>query len=368
MLSFGPQYYSHIYIWFIAILSLFVFNKYAQYSSRRLAKDTDQSTFWGLIIAIVVALFVGLRPVSEAYFVDMANYSAALSFYSGEYFSFNWSTDNIIFDNFLLFYASKSLPEEVFFLSISAIYFFCMVWACSSLFPRDKIAAFLVCLGAFSTFSYATNGMKAGAAASIFLVSIALYEKRRLLWALVFAIISMGFHHSMVVPVASLVICHFVKNPRVFYATWGFAFLMALFHITYFQQIFAWLADEQGASYLIGSDDFIRKDIFGGFRIDFILYSAAPIIFGWIGVFKKRLTSRNYSFLLNLYLLTNAIWLLCMYAEFTNRIAYLSWFMLPIVLIYPLLNEKWGIKQYQTFRWVALGHLGFTLFMQYIFY
>jgi hypothetical protein len=60
--------------------------------------------------------------------------------------------------------------------------------------------------------------------------------------------------------------------------------------------------------------------------------------------------------------------MLCMYAEFTNRIAYLSWLMLPIVLIYPLLNEDWGSGQYKTFQWVALGHLAFTLFLNYIYY
>lgn len=118
----------------------------------------------------------------------------------------------------------------------------------------------------------------------------------------------------------------------------------------------------------MGTEEHVRTDIFGGFRIDFIIYSAAPIIVGWIAFFKKKIISRKYRFLLNLYLLANSIWLLCMYAEFTNRIAYLSWFMLPIVLIYPFLNEEWGEDQYKTFRWVALGHLGFTLFMQYIFY
>ena len=28
------------------------------------------------------------------------------------------------------------------------------------------------------------------------------------------------------------------------------------------------------------------------------------------------------------------------YAAYTNRIAYLSWFLMPVVLIFPLLKEK----------------------------
>ena len=368
MLDIAPQYYSHIYIWFVTIVSLIVLGRYQSYPQSRLYERVKQSSMGALLLVLLISLFIGLRPVSGVFFVDMSTYSAQFLSHSDELFEFDWSTDNLLFDNFLLYLASYGLPQEIFFLSIAIIYFGCLAWACVIMFPRDKLAAFLVCLGAFSTFSYGTNGIKAGAAASIFLVAIALYEKRKLLWAILFALISLGFHHSMIVPVAAFVVCHFVKNSKVYFAFWAFAFVIALLHITFFQQLFAGFADEQGASYLTGTEGYMRRDIFGGFRIDFIIYSAAPIVVGWHALIRKRIVSKEYSFILNLYLLTNAVWLLCMYAEFTNRIAYLSWFMLPIVLIYPFLNEKWGKKQYQTFRWVALGHLGFTLFMQYIFY
>ena len=140
MLSLGPQYYSHIYIWFVVLLSLIVFNQYARYSSTRLVEGTNQSSFWVVVLAVIMTLFVGFRPVSETFFVDMSNYSLALQSFREEVFYFDWTTDNILFDNFLLFCASKSYSEEVFFLSIAAIYFCCMAWACSSLFPRDKMA------------------------------------------------------------------------------------------------------------------------------------------------------------------------------------------------------------------------------------
>ena len=217
MLPIGPQYYSHIYIGLVVLLSLIVFKRYTRYSSKRLTAGANQTSIWVLVLAISLSLFVGLRPVSEMYFVDMANYSAALSFFNEEIFTFDWSTDNILFDNFLLFCAARSFPEEVFFISISVIYFCCMAWACASLFPRDKMAAFLVCLGAFSTFSYATNGIKAGAAASLFLVALAMYKNRKILWAFLFVLLSIGFHHSMVVPAAAFMICLFVKDLNSYY-------------------------------------------------------------------------------------------------------------------------------------------------------
>ena len=94
-----------------------------------------------------------------------------------------------------------------------------------------------------------------------------------------------------------------------------------------------------------------------------------PVIVGWYALVKKKLqVSDLYKKLLSLYLCLNGVWMLCMYAEFTNRIAYLSWFLYPIVLIYPFLNEQWGRDRYKKFGLVMLGHLGFTLFMNVIYY
>lgn len=368
MLSVGPQYYSHIYILLVAVLSLYVFVQYTHYLQYRLYKGREQSATGVILLAVFMVLFIGLRPVSGMYFVDMSSYATYYSVIEGGPFVFDWHADNKLFDNFLSLLASLSLPVEVLFVSIAAIYFGCMAYACSKLFPKDKIAAFLVYLGALSTFSYGTNGIKAGAAGSLFLVALSLYENRRWIWTVILLLLSLGFHHSMIMPIACFIVCLIIRDPRWFFAFWILSLILAAMQFSFFQDLFASLADEQGAGYLSGSGGFVRTDILGGFRIDFILYSAVPIIIGWIAVFNKKIHSRTYSFFLSLYTLINSVWLLCIYAEFTNRIAYLSWLMLPVVLIYPFLKERWGQSQYKTFHWVALGHLAFTLFMQYVYY
>ena len=58
-----------------------------------------------------------------------------------------------------------------------------------------------------------------------------------------------------------------------------------------------------------------------------------------------------------------------MYAEFTNRIAYLSWFMYPIVLIYPCYAIKDKLHPLVLNRQkIVLCHLAFTLFMDLVYY
>ena len=93
-----------------------------------------------------------------------------------------------------------------------------------------------------------------------------------------------------------------------------------------------------------------------------------PIWVGYYAIYKKKIKSASYNFVLNTYTVLNSVWMLCMYAEYTNRIAYLSWFMYPFVLIYPLICENWGIQKYRTLLKIMMCHLGFTLFMQIIYY
>lgn len=182
-------------------------------------------------------------------------------------------------------------------------------------------------------------------------------------------LLSIGFHHSMKVPLMAFVLAKMIRNPKWFFYGWILSVMLAAAHVSFFQNLFASYSDEKAKGYLISdqSDDIVYAK--GGFRIDFIIYSAMPV---WIGyqlvMKKKRKISDTYRVLLCYYLTTNAAWMLCMYAEFTNRIAYLSWFLYPIVLVYPFLKENWGANKYRMFAKVMGWHLAFTVFMEMIYY
>lgn len=94
-----------------------------------------------------------------------------------------------------------------------------------------------------------------------------------------------------------------------------------------------------------------------------------PVIMGYYVKFKYQLEDKLYDTMLNIYLTCNGIWMLCMYAQFTNRIAYLSWFMYPILLVYPCYaigDETHPLVLIR--KKVVLLHLAFTLFMAFIYY
>lgn len=369
MFSIGPQFYFPIYYSLVALLSFLTFSRYETFSEERLYSEERESNIGIVLFTLFIVLFIGLRPLSGKYFVDMANYNDVYNAIKGRTFILytGWE-GNLLFDNLFSYMATSGVHIKWFFLIVATVYFIGISWACSLLFPRDKFAAILVYLMAFSTYAYATNGVKAGAAAALFLLAMAFYQKRQWVGVVITLLLSFGMHHAMVMPIAAFLICHFVKNPRIFLVFWVVCFFLALFHVTFFQELFASMINEHGAEYLLGKAGYVRTEIFGGFRIDFVLYSVVPIVVGLIAIEKKHIQSEKYEFILNLYTLTNAIWLLCMYSDYTNRIAYLSWFMYPIVLIYPFLNEEWEGPQYKYFQWVAYGHMAFNLFMAFIYW
>lgn len=321
------------------------------------------STFAATLLCVFLVLFIGFRPAGRI-FTDMSNYYLAWQRNLNEPFSFHFNTTNIIFDNLFLAMSSAGLSITTFYLLMAMIYFSCMLKACKKMFPAQTLFAFLVCLAAFSTLSYATNGIKAGVAASIFLLAIA-YQKKLLL-SIVFAALSYGFHHSMELPIIAFYAVRLFKNPKYYFYFWVLCLIISLLHIQSFMNFFASLGDEQSAVYLVDTGE----DWFGGggFRIDFVIYSFIPILIGIVLINKYRVSDKGYICLLNTYTLCNAVWLLCMYAAFTNRIAYLSWLMYPIVLIYPFLKLKINVRQFVTVKNIAYMHLLFSLFMFFVYY
>lgn len=348
--------YKYIYLLIVTVLTFAVVG-------HRKDLTTRENLGGSVLLCMFLIIFIGFRPLSYA-FVDMMNYAESWGLF--EWCGFDFNTQNILFDNLYVFMGSLFPDGTFFFVLIAAIYFGCMFVACRKLFPSNTFITYLVCLAAFSTFSYGTNGIKAGAAASLFLVALAYRDKTWI--SIIFLLLSWGFHHSMQLPVAAYVLTLIFKKKEWYFYGWLFCLLMAVGHVSFFQNLFAGMTDESGAGYLDwdATDDWGGKS---GFRLDFVIYSAMPVVMGYFVKFKYNLVDKLYDTMLNIYLTCNGVWMLCMYAQFTNRIAYLSWFMYPILLIYPcyaIADENHPLVKAR--KMVVLLHLAFTLFMTFVYY
>lgn len=357
----SAQYYQYIYLFLVTILTINCLKKYKIRVGSDIQENINKSRYTeGFFVLLIVASFIGLRPVDRV-FVDMFDYHEQYLSYYGTPYEFDPLAENLIWDQILPLFAAYKIPSELYFFIISCLYFGIVFYACKRLFPNDSYIAFLVFLAAFSTFTYGTNGIKAGLAASLFTLVITYRDNLKV--CIPFVLLTYTFHHSMVIPVVAFLCTLFNNNHKYYFYFWLFSIIIAVGHVSFFQELFAGFTDERGAEYLIGEDAFQ-----GGFRPDFIVYSAMPICLGWHAIKKMGANSKMYYTLLNTYTLANSVWMLCMYASFSNRIAYLSWFLYPIVLIYPILNDNWKGNRYIFFAKVASYHLAFTLFMQIIYY
>lgn len=353
----GELYYP-LYFLMVTLATLYVgFNKgYSKYLKN------SEFPIGALLLTVILIVFIGFRP-HHRIFTDMSNYILMWDREFGAPFSFDYAAQNIIFDNIFRLMASQKMGITSLFFLMSAIYFGCIFVASYKIFPKNTFFAFVVYLAAFSTLSYGTNGIKAGVASSIFLLAIA-YKNNWIISAF-FAFLSYGFHHSMEVPIIIFYLGRFVRIQWSL-LFWLFCLILAALHITAAQTFFAGLGDEGAAKYMLvdGGGFWVSSS----FRFDFVIYSIIPIFIGLWLMRKFDVRDEEYLSLLKLYILCNSFWLLCMYADFSNRIAYLSWFLYPIVLIYPYLKLDMFNGQGGAVYKIALGHLAFSLFMFFIFY
>ena len=353
-------YYSSIYIIIVTIFTLFELNGF----NVNIKKKNDMQ--FAFFVCFVFVLFLGTRPISSV-FADMPLYFGLYNSWNGP-FVFDYDTLNLLFDNLERYLASIRFDPTMHYVLFASIYYGCILVASKKMFPQHVTLAFLCYCAAFSTFSYCVNGYKAGSAAAFFLVALAYRENLKI--AIPFVLISWGFHHSMQLPVIAFVVTQLYSKPKYYYYLWYVCAAISILHITWFQQYFAELTDEQGAGYLLSSsaEQGFGESYKGGFRFDFWIYSAMPVLTGWWAINKLEYEDKFYNRLLCTYLIVNAVWLLCIYASFTNRIAYLSWFMYPFVLIYPLFNPQLGFKRTMYIKFAVSLHLSFTIFMHIFYY
>lgn len=156
-----------------------------------------------------------------------------------------------------------------------------------------------------------------------------------------------------------ILLSRYVKFQKFFIFIWIVCVLLSLIVGDYFNTLFASMfeGEEDRASYLMGTGE--KYEV--GFRIDFIIYSLIPLLVGWYYIYKKGFNSTIYKMIYNAYLLTNSFWLLVIRADFSDRFAYLSWFMIPLVLAYPLLKNP-NLVAHPN-KWMGTILLGETAFL-----
>lgn len=314
----------------------------------------------GFFLVVFIVLYMGTRPVSGV-FTDMETYGAIYKrIQNGE---IPIVKNDYIFNYFMIF-CTKVMSDRWFFFSCSVIY----TIPCY-LFSRKYCGSywyyvFFIFVGSYMFWPFGTNGIRNGLGTALFMLALCYYERKILLYALM--ALSFGIHNSLIIPIMGFFISGIYKNPKVYLYIWISAIPLSLIGGSFWENFFGGLGfgdDTRAADYLTKGN--VNNDTFAytGFRWDFLFYSSFAAFAGWYFIFKKNITDQFYIHLWGTFMIANAFWILVIRANFSNRFAYLSWFLMASVIAYPLLRYKLFPNQYRVVGVVIALYYLFTYFM-----
>ncbi|MGL5980486.1 MAG: EpsG family protein [Phocaeicola sp.] len=322
-------------------------------------KDHTQT----LLIAIFLILFMGLRPIHYV-FVDTINYARSYYALQSGAMSYDPNAGEAIF-NGLMNMCSQIMDVTYFFLIIEMGYIGFMFWACKRLTRNNLFLSFLFCIGAFSFFSYGVNGIRNGLATSIVLLALSYCNgtQKERLYGIIWAFVALGVHKTSALPLAAAMVSMYYSKTKVYLYLWASSIFISLVAGGFVESIFLGLGFDDRLDRYLTSDEYNDQFSNTGFRFDFLLYSMMPILLGYYVVVKRKIYDKHYLLLLNTYIISNAFWVMLIRASFSNRFAYLSWFLYPIVLAYPLLKLPIWRDQGKKTGIILIGHTLFTYIM-----
>lgn len=364
-------YYSTVFDFCLLALCLMLsFSLSAQTNGRVLAGSAGSSVK-AAALAIIGALFIGFRPLSSA-FGDMVNYNHIYAIATSSRWGFEPDFGNEWGWEWLMRICGDFGIDYLGFCAIVAfLYFGFTYWGCRRLAPKHAYTLLIFILSAFSFFTYGTNGIRNGLGCAIIICALGYVcgsRKERLL-ALLLCILAYSVHHSTALPALSMFVSYYlIKSPKWCIAFWFLSIAISLVVGGAAESFFAGLGfDDRMSDYIAGThnETYMQQFSRTGFRWDFLLYSFMPILLGWHIVMRRRIADRTYIVLLNTYILSNAFWVMLIRASFSNRFAYLSWFMYGVVLAYPLLKIEAFRRQGLATGLILLAQMAFTIYMLY---
>ena len=391
-LPIQAQLFPQIYYWGVFIACLFLYFNYSGSDNcNKLLQKNSMAP--ALVFSVLLIVFIGMRPLSYM-FGDSANYAHGYAFDPiNAVFSVDLSKEwfwRFLRDTF----RAMGLTVHFWFFIIAVVYISFPLFGFQKLVGENAWMAMLFFLSAFSTYQFGVNGLRNGFACSMAILAFAIAANgniSKMLLGGVVLIFALGSHKSVMLPLAAfLAATYVVKSPK-----WAIYFWIASIGVSLVAggtmvNFFAGLGfDDRMSAYGNSMDQYADSFSSTGFRWDFLAYSAMPVWLTWY-VTKKAETERAlygdtveeaetnitgagriadahsmrvFNILATTYILANSFWVMVIRAAFSNRFAYLSWFLYPVVLAYAVIRLHIWPDQDRKAGLILLLHAGFTLIM-----
>lgn len=391
-LPIGPGLVPQLYYWAVFLFCLFLYFNYSGSDNcDKLLKKN--SMYPALILTLFLMVYMGLRPVSHT-FGDTVNYAWGYKLANGSaFFKIDFDKE-WLWDFIMLTCKQSGFTVNMWFFIIEIGYLGFVFLGLRKLLHENPWMAMLFFLSAFSTFTFGTNGIRNGLACSMVVFAFAIAANKgvgQLIQAGIVLVLAFGIHRSTALPIiAFFVASYLIKSPKFAIGFWVASIGLSLVLGGFFTNFFMGLGfDDRMTSYATSMEQ--NKEQFSqtGFRWDFLLYSAMPVWLTWYickkvdeeralygetqeeietgvpgaGRIADAHSMRVFYILSTTYMLANSFWVMVNKAAFSNRFAYLSWFMYPVVIAYAVIRLHIWEDQDKKAGLILVAHAGFTILM-----
>ncbi len=319
---------------------------------------------WGFVLAVLLVLYIGLRPVNGV-FGDTIIYASSFEGYKNVPFVWRWERE-WFFHNSMRWFASFS-NINLFFLFCSSLYVLPLWIAMHRIFGKYSYIPFLIILCMFSFWSFGVNGIRNGIGASLIILAMTYVNNIPIMTIL--CILAAGTHNSVYLMIAAALLAWYIKNSYYYLAAWVACVIASFFVGDSIQAFFAAVGfggDDRFTNYLtMTTEQLLRGEgvyVRTGWRWDFLAYSSMAVGVGWYFIFKRKFQDEYYHWIYNTFLITNAFWVLIIRAAFSNRFAQISWFIMPIVLIYPFMKKRFWLNHEKMLGYAILVFYAFAFY------
>lgn len=296
-----------------------------------------KSTLFGVLLSVALILWIGYYPWQdlggdrEVYMMEFHQEDQILQ--SSPHSDPLWKA----FTSF----AHARFTDAEYLLILATVYVGCHFAFARHFFRGNEGLAMTFFASSMFFSSYGCNAMRQGIAAAIILLAIAAWDRDRII-GLFLMLCATQIHISVALTAGAIVFCTLWRDTRTIFLFWLLSIPVSFVAGSFFQQLFEpYLSDlthrSAVAGYMLAEDSEAYRS---GFRIDFIVYSILPVIMGRYYIFGKGFRDAAYETIFRAYLLANAFWILVIRSNFSDRMAFLSWVLMPMILIYPLFKAK----------------------------
>ena len=363
-------YFGPLLLYITSLSAIIIAMRYIASTGNTIIKERKDNILLPILFAVILSFWMANRPIATGSYGDSGAYASSYLKADIDTVKFSWK-DEWFWQWIIVACRMMGLDVVGYFTVIYAIYIFSALVCVKILMPNKTLLGMIFVLTSLSYYTYGINGIRNGSACHIVLMGFALMLKgRALFWpGAGLCLLALGIHRSSMLPIAAFVVGRFlIRDAKYAVYFWLLSIPVSLVAGGAVTSFFSGLGfDERMSGYADTQND-MSGFSHSGFRWDFLFYSMWPVVMTWVNCVKRKCDDNWYRVLSITYCLANAFWVMVIRASYSNRFAYLSWFLYPIIIAYPLVNiDTWENQDRKT-GYILLAYAGFTFLMDTVYW